>query len=71
MAAALALLKEGRPISLKAACERSGVDRKSLRHRHPETADAIRRMANLNRAPRRGIVDRRTGNLDAPDDSED
>jgi len=71
VAAAYDLQREGKPISLKAACKRAGVDRANLRERYPEAAEMIRRMGSLNRAPRRGMVDRRTGNLDAVEDLED
>ena len=71
LAAAYDLQREGKPISLKAACERSRVDRKHLRDRYPETVVMIRRMALMSRLPRTGMVDRRTGNLDALDENDD
>jgi len=71
LAAAYDLQREGKPISLNSACERSGVDRKHLRDRYPETVAMIRRLAQLSRPPRPGMVDPRTGNRDAVDDPED
>ncbi len=71
LAAAYDLQREGKPISLNAACERAGVDRKHLRDRYPETVDTIRRMAQMRRPPRSGMVEGRTGNLDALDETED
>jgi hypothetical protein len=71
LAAACDLQREGKPISLRAACERSGVDRAHLREKYPEVAEAIKRMATPDRTPRRGTRDRRTGAIDAVDDPVD
>ncbi len=71
VAAAYDLQREGKPISLKAACERAGVDRKNLRELHPEAARTIAALAAPDRTPRRAIRDPRTRNLDALDETED
>jgi hypothetical protein len=69
LAAAYALPREGKPVSLRAACERAGVDRANLKLNYPEAADAIRRMAAPDRTPRRGGRNRRIGDIEAVDDS--
>ena len=72
VAAAYDLLKEGKPVSLRAACERAGVDRAHLRTKYPDAIETIRRISAPNRTPRRGVRDRRNGTIDAvDDDSED
>jgi len=71
LAAAYDLQREGKPISLKAACERAGVDRKNLRKLYPEAARTIAALAAPDRMPRRAIRDHRTRNLDALDETED
>src|SRR5262249_22244184 len=71
IAAVYQLKLEGRPISLRAACERAGVDRKHLRARYPETAIMIQQLAKATRTPRRGKRDARTGALHAVDEPED
>jgi hypothetical protein len=70
IAAALDLKKEGRPVSLKAACERAKVDRKNIRKLYPDAVKAIRTLAGPDRSPRRGARDRRTGTIDAVDEDE-
>jgi hypothetical protein len=67
-AAAIDLKKEGKPVSLNAACKRAGVDRKNIAKRHPEVANAIRMLADPYQLLPRAIRDRRTGNLDAIED---
>lgn len=71
LAAAYELQKEGKPISLRRACERAGVDRVHLRKKYPDAAEAIQRMAMPDRTLRRSARDKRTGNIDAVDDSHD
>ena len=71
MAAAYELQKERKPISLRAACDRAGVDRANLRENYPEAAEAVRRMKTPDRKLRRGVRNRRTGDIDAVDDGED
>jgi hypothetical protein len=72
LAADYDLQREGKPISLRAACERAGnVDRGHLRAKYPEAVDAICRMKTPDRTPWRGVRDSRTGDIDALDDSED
>jgi hypothetical protein len=71
VAAAYELQKEGKPISLRAACDRARVDRANLRKNYPEAVEAVRRMMAPDRTPRRGVRNRRTGDIDALDDSED
>jgi hypothetical protein len=75
-AAAYELRRLGEPISLRAVCERAGVDRGNLRKRHPETVQMIKEMATPDRAPKRGTHDHRTeddhlgtGDIDAVDDA--
>jgi hypothetical protein len=71
LTAALDLKKEGLPVSVKAACERAGVDRKNVTRRYPPIAKAIREMASPDRTPRGATWDRRTGRLDAVDEADD
>jgi len=71
IAAAYQLLREGKPVSLKAACKRAGVDRANLRKLHPEAVETIAKMAAPDRKPPRAIHDRRTGNSDALDETDD
>jgi hypothetical protein len=71
LAAAYELLKEGRPVSLKAACERAHVDRKNVRLRYPDETRMIRALAAPDRAVRRGTRDRRTGTIDAVDEADE
>jgi len=65
MAAAYALNREGKPVSVRAACKRARVDRKNLVDNYPETVALIEALAKPDRALRRGIRDRRTGDVDA------
>lgn len=71
VAAAYELQKLGKPISIRAVCRKAGVDRNNLSENHPETVKLIEQLAEPDRTPRRGVVDRRTENLDAWDDPED
>jgi hypothetical protein len=71
VAAAYDLQKERKPISIRAACDRAAVDRAHLRDKYPEAVDAIRRMKTPGRSPRAGLRDKRTGDIDAVDDSDD
>lgn len=68
VAAAYALRKAGRPVSVRAACKAARVDRNHLAKRHPETVKLIEQLAEPDRAPLRGAIDRRAGNLDAWDE---
>src|SRR5208337_489621 len=68
VAAAYDLQREGKPISLKAACKRAGVDRANLRKLYPEAARIIAGLAAPDGKPPRAIHDRRTGNIDAVED---
>jgi hypothetical protein len=67
VAAAYALRKEGKAVSLRAACERARADRASLRKGHPEIVALVKTMATPDRSPSRGAIDRRTGDVDAWD----
>jgi hypothetical protein len=71
VAAAMALRKAGKPVSVRAACKAAGVDRKNLTANHPETVQLIEQLAEPDREPSRGSIDRRTGSLDAWDDPEE
>src|SRR5208337_793464 len=71
VAAAYDLQREGKPISLKAACKRAGVDRANLRKLYPEAARIIAGLAAPDGKPPRAIHDRRTGNIDALDETDD
>ena len=42
-----------------------------MRKKYPEAAEAVLRMKTPDRTPRRGMRNRRTGDIDAVDDSED
>lgn len=68
LAAAYDLQRERKHVSLRAACDRAGVDRAHLRRKYPAAADAVRQMATPDRTPRRGLRNRRTGDIDAVDD---
>lgn len=70
LSAAYELRKEGRPVSLNAACKRAGVDRKNIRANYPEVVNAIRAMAAPDRTPARGMIDRRTGRVEAVGDDD-
>lgn len=71
IAGAYELKTSGKPVSLKAACERAGVDRKNIQKRHPEVAKAIRAMSEPDRTIRPGTRDRRTGTADGVDGDDD
>lgn len=71
MAAALDLKNEGLNVSLKAACERAGVDRANVRKHYPNSVDAIQSLARPDRRPRRGAYDGRTGRTDAVDEGDE
>ena len=71
VAAAYALLKAGKPVTIRSVCKAAGVDRKNLTAKHPETIKLIEQLGEPDRKPPSGKHDRRTGNLDALDDSED
>jgi hypothetical protein len=71
IAAAYELQKEGKPVSVSAACRKAGVDRKNLRKRHHDVAQTIRKMAEADRSLPKGIRNRRTGELEAIDDGEE
>jgi hypothetical protein len=71
VAAAYDLQREGKRVSLIAACKRAKVDRGHLREKYPEAVQAISKIATPDRTPKRGIRDRRTRNIDALDDSEE
>lgn len=45
LAAAIAMSKEGERVSVKAACERAGVDRSHYTKRYPDGAAIIKKMA--------------------------
>jgi len=71
VAAALALRKEGKPVSIRAACAAAGADRKNLAAKHPESIKLIKQLGKPDRTPPKGGIDRRTKGLDAfyePDD---
>jgi hypothetical protein len=69
--AALDLKKAGEPVTLKAACARAGVDRGHVRNRYPDAVKTIRALGSPDRRPRRGVRDRRTGEIGGVDDPED
>jgi hypothetical protein len=71
IAAAYDLKSEGKPVSVRAACERAGVDRNHLAKRYPEAKQIIEELGEPDRAPRRGVHDRRTGKLDGVDNIEE
>ena len=70
LAAAYELRKSNRPVSLQAACALAGVDRKNVRERYPEEVKIIRALSTPDRTARRGVIDRRTGTIDAVDDGD-
>ena len=71
VAAAMSLQKNGKPVSVRKACSLAGVDRKHLAEKYPDAIELIEKLAEPDRKPPRGSIDRRTGNLDAWDDPED
>ncbi|SIN70018.1 hypothetical protein SAMN05444166_0227 [Singulisphaera sp. GP187] len=64
LAAAYELVSAGKPVSVKAACERAGVDRKNIGKRWPEIVAAIAKLGQTDRLPHRATIDRRTGTID-------
>lgn len=71
MAAAYALRKSGKAVSVRSACKAARVDRKHLAVKYPEAIEIIERLAEPDRKPPRGSIDRRTGSFDAWDDPDD
>lgn len=69
--AALDIQKEGKPVTLKGACDRAQVDRGHVRERYPDAVKAIKAIGSADRGPRRGTRDRRTGDVDGVDNPED
>lgn len=70
LAAAYQLRKEGRPVSLNAACKLAGVDRANVRSNYPEVVQAIRDLSAPDRTPKRGVYDRRTGRFDVVEEED-
>jgi hypothetical protein len=70
VAAALDLKKEGKPVSLNAACKRAGVDRKHVREKYPTYARAIKALATPDRSPPKAAWDGRTGRVEAIDEDD-
>ncbi len=70
LGAAFDLQREGKPVSVRAACKRGGVDRKHLRERHPEVASIIENMPLAGPRPDPGFRDRRTMGIEAAIDSD-
>jgi hypothetical protein len=66
--AAYQLRREGKPVSLRAACALERIDRANLKKNYPEAVDAIEAMATPDRSKPRGIRDARTGRQDGVDD---
>jgi hypothetical protein len=71
IAAAYDLKREGKPISLRAACSRAKVDRKHLGENFPEAKKIIETLGKPDCAPTRGIRDRRNRNVDGVYDPEE
>jgi hypothetical protein len=73
LAAAYELVKEGKPVSMRAACKRAKVDRGHVRDKYPEVAEAIDQMGtpDTDRVPRTYARNRRTGDIEAVADPED
>lgn len=70
IAAAYALLKEGKSVSVKAACERAGVNRGHLMTRYPGVVEIINAIAAPSRVPKRGSK-ARDGRIEAVDDGDE
>lgn len=68
IAAAYELRLDKQPVSLNAACKKARVDRENLRENYPEAVEVIRALGLADQAPRRGVVDRRTGQIEAVDE---
>ncbi len=71
VAAAYQLRKGGKSVTIRAVCRAAGVDRNNLADNHPEIIQLIRQLGEPDRKPPSGTRDRRTGDLQAVDDSED
>ncbi len=71
IAAAYEMQKLGHDVTLKGACEKAGVDRKNVRKRYPEVVRMIKDIGAAGRTLIRGVIDRKTGNLDGVDEDED
>jgi hypothetical protein len=71
VAAAYALRRAGKPVSVRAVCLAAGVDRKNLTDRYPHVVRLIEQLAQPDRTPPKGLIDRRTEKLDSWDDPED
>lgn len=67
LAAAVELQLAGKPVSIRAACERAGVDRTNLRKLHPDVVQLLERMSDPDLSPRRGYRDSRSGSVDGFD----
>ena len=73
VAAGYALQKAGKRVTARAACAAAvpPVERKSLAKRHPEVIKLLNILDTPDRNPRKGAKDRRTGNIEAVDNSDD
>jgi hypothetical protein len=71
LGAAYQLQSQGKPVSLKAACEIAKVDRANLRKNHPKVVRAIQMLSAPDSPIHRGARNCRTGNVDAIEDYED
>jgi hypothetical protein len=71
IAAAYALQKAGKRVSILGACRMAKVDRNNLKNKFPEVVKAIIAMGKPDRTPRSGVRDRRTGEVLAVDEGED
>lgn len=69
-AAAYALLKEGRRVSIQAVCKRAGLDRSHLSKRYPGAIKIIKQIGAPDRNPRRGSKGR-DGRIEAVDEGEE
>ncbi len=68
IAAAYELHREGKPVTVRAACLRARVDRANLRKNYPEAITAIELLSRPDRTPPGAAHDRRTNRFDAVDD---
>jgi hypothetical protein len=71
LGAAYDLRKQGKRVSIRAACLAARVDRKNLTANHPEVIEVIKRLAQPDGMPPSGKWDRRTGKFEAVDDSQE
>ncbi|CAN5903275.1 hypothetical protein BH23PLA1_BH23PLA1_35630 [soil metagenome] len=71
LAAAYDLKREGRPVTIKAACARARVDRSHLTNRYPEAVQLIKALGTPDRQLSRGWKDRETGTMEAWNDDEE